>query len=225
MPFCTSCSAPLPQNTPVCEYCGVKNDINFQGIHEYTVVKPETERICPLCDIPMETIDVNATDEHFYIERCPQCMGLFFDPNELNALLDNTVNNVYEIDRKKLFAIKRLEGNLPQRKRFYIKCPVCHQLMNQTKFGLRSGVIIDRCSHGIWLDNGEFRKILEWRKAGGQLFHEKVKYEQEQRKKREQTDTAVFASAHVVNSWSNENEISIGPLIGSVTKAIWRLFS
>lgn len=46
--------------------------------------------------------------------------------------------------------------------------------MNRINFGYRSGVIVDSCkSHGVWLDNGEITHLMEWRKAGGQLLHEK----------------------------------------------------
>lgn len=34
---------------------------------------------------------------------------------------------------------------------------------------------MDRCRHhGVWLDGGELRRLLEWKKAGGQLLHEQL---------------------------------------------------
>jgi hypothetical protein len=41
-------------------------------------------------------------------------------------------------------------------------------------------VIVDTCrEHGIWLDGGELRQLLEWTRAGGQIHHEKTRLEQE----------------------------------------------
>lgn len=228
MPYCTSCSAPLLQNRQICRYCGVKNDINLKGIHQYTVVRPDSERICPICSIAMETIDIKATEDHFFIERCPKCMGLFFDPNELNALLDQTVDNVYEINRKKLFELNKEKNPVSERMAAYIKCPVCRQLMNRNSFGLRSGVVIDKCSHGVWLDNGDFRRILEWRKAGGQLYHEKVRYEERQRKRNNGTGISInYGSPDEVSSMYSfhQDKIDVTSLLGSVANTIWRLFS
>jgi Zn-finger nucleic acid-binding protein len=116
---------------------------------------------------------------------------LFFDPGELEALLEATVNNVFLIDRSGLDTINQ---NRPpeQYPIAYIKCPVCSQLMNRVNFGVRSGVIIDRCkAHGIWLDGGELRHLMEWMKLGGklldqerqeQLRQEELKRESEQRR-------------------------------------------
>jgi len=42
-------------------------------------------------------------------------------------------------------------------------------------FAYRSGVVVDHCKdHGIWLDSGEITHLMEWKKAGGQLLHERV---------------------------------------------------
>lgn len=57
----------------------------------------------------------------------------------------------------------------------YRKCPVCTKIMNRVNFGARSGVITDQCgAHGVWLSAGELRRLLDWRKSGGALYHERV---------------------------------------------------
>lgn len=219
----------------MCDYCGVKNDIDLMGIHTYTVTRPESERRCPVCKLPLETIDIKS-DGTFFIERCSECMGLFFDPGELNALLDKSVDHVYRIDYKRLWKMNQAGTRVKPRPAMYINCPVCNELMNRTNFGARSGVIIDQCTHGIWLDNGELRKLLEWRKAGGQLLHEKLLEEKEEReaKKRKKTKTgsaglssdAVFSSTMLSSSrYGNQPEIDLAPLLSTAAKAIWRLFT
>lgn len=187
MANCTSCSAPLSGPSTICEYCGRRNDTNLQGIHKYTVTRPESERICPRCDIPLQTINLKK-DEKFYIERCSQCMGLFFDNNELEALLTLSVSNVFRIDRKRLDTINSELYHRDTTQNNYVKCPVCRKFMARKNFGAKSGVILDRCSSdGVWLDGGELKQLLEWKKAGGQLLHESIK--QKNKKKKGATNT------------------------------------
>ena len=169
MAKCTNCSAPLPPNSIQCEYCGSRNDIDLKGVNYYTTHEVDSERICPRCGISLQTIDLKL-DGRFLIERCNQCLGLFFDPGEIEALLEATVSNVFAINRSRLDSInsaKRVNDYGVS----YIACPTCSKLMNRVNFGAKSGVIVDRCKdHGVWLDGGELRHLFEWMKAGGKLL-------------------------------------------------------
>jgi Zn-finger nucleic acid-binding protein len=166
---CSNCSAPLPPNSIQCGYCGSRNDIDLKGVHYYTTHESESERICPRCTIRLETIDLKMEGK-FLIERCDRCLGLFFDPGELEAVLHATVINVFTINRGELDSINAaMRGN--DYGVTYIKCPVCSKIMNRVNFGAKSGVIVDRCKdHGVWLDGGELRHLFEWMKAGGKLL-------------------------------------------------------
>ncbi len=169
MANCDNCSAPLPPNSIICQYCGSRNDTDLKGIHRFTVTAPDTDRTCPRCDISLQTIDLKI-DGTFLVERCERCLGLFFDTGELEALIKASVTHVYQADRHK---INDLNQNLRNSDypTAYIKCPVCSTMMSRVNFGGRSGVIIDRCpDHGIWLDGGELRHLLEWVKAGGEIL-------------------------------------------------------
>ncbi|MCX5883619.1 MAG: zf-TFIIB domain-containing protein [Deltaproteobacteria bacterium] len=184
MANCSNCSAPLPPNSIQCDYCGSRNDIDLKGINYYTTHEIESERICPRCNIRLRTIDLKIGGK-FLIERCDECLGLFFDPGELEALLEATVSNVFTINRSSL-------DNLNTTMRpndygvSYIKCPICSKLMNRINFGTKSGVIVDRCTdHGVWLDGGELRHLFEWMKAGGKLLQQE---RQEQIKKEEEVE-------------------------------------
>lgn len=185
MARCTNCKAPLPDGSLLCSYCGDRNDLDLKGIHYHTTHETDQPRICPRCDKRLKTINLNL-EGTFFIERCDQCMGLFFDPNELEALLDASVKNVFQIDRSGLDAIN---ANRPpdQYPVSYIKCPVCLQLMNRVNFGAKSGVIVDRCkSHGVWLDGGELRHLMEWMKLGGKLLdNERQEEEKKEFQRRE----------------------------------------
>lgn len=179
MANCSNCSASLPANSITCDYCGSRNDTDLKGVHRYTTHEIESARTCPRCTIPLRTIDLHLNGK-FLIERCDECLGLFFDPGELEVLLQATVTNVFTINRKQLDNI-----NVARRSTdygvSYVKCPACFTVMNRVNFGARSGVIVDRCpDHGVWLDGGELRHLFEWMKAGGSLL-EKERREQQQK--------------------------------------------
>lgn len=169
MSNCRNCSAPLPSSSITCDYCGSRNDLDLSGVHYFTTTLPDSERTCPRCSQPLATIDLNLNGS-FLIERCDTCLGLFFDNGEVESLLDATVKNVYGIDSLQLRAISNAKrhDDYPVS---YIKCPVCGRVMNRINFGAKSGVVVDRCKeHGLWLDGGELRQLLEWTKAGGRIL-------------------------------------------------------
>ncbi len=225
MPNCTHCSAPMPVHTTICKYCSTRNDVDLKGIHEYTVTKPDSERICPACSISMQTINV-AGDGKYYIERCDKCMGLFFDPGELEALIDKSVINVFRIDYKGLDKIikdrSRQSTNIQ-----YVKCPVCSKIMNRLNFAKRSGVIIDRCkAHGIWLEGGQLKQLMEWRKAGGRLLHDK-RVEEEKKRKSKKTSTSKrtpFQSPYDAGTTNLRNTDLNNDLFSTVSSVIFNLF-
>ena len=142
--------------------------MDLHGSLTYRVHEPESERVCPHCDVGLSTIDVKIEGK-FLIERCGQCHGLFFDPGELEMMLDRSVSNVFHVDDSKLYKLK-MDSYRCQKDFKYVKCPVCRVVMCRKSFGYQSGVIADYCSqHGIWLDSSELRQLLEWKKAGGEM--------------------------------------------------------
>jgi len=175
MANCKNCSAPLPPHTSICAYCHTKNDVDLKGIGDYSVDQPDSKRLCPRCEKPMQTLKIK-TKENLFIEQCNECYGLFFDPGELEYLISQSVTNIFDIDYKRL---NKMSGNRHSDYGVkYIKCPVCSKYMNRINFGARSGVIVDKCKeHGIWLDGGELKQILEWTKAGGKLLDNEKKEE------------------------------------------------
>ena len=108
----------------------------------------------------------------FLIGQCPQCHGLFFDPEELQSLLDETVADAFQVNYSRLTVLnEECMGKQPGSR--YRKCPVCQKMMNRVSAGARSGVVTDQCRyHGLWLDSGELKRLFEWRRLGGQL-HDK----------------------------------------------------
>ncbi len=220
MARCAGCSAPLPPHGPVCAYCGLRNAVDLEGVHRYTVVGPATSRTCPRCATTLETLNVQG-EGIFLLERCPDCFGLFFDPGELEALLETSVQNVFRIDYQALSAAVEAQGPRTVR---YARCPTCTTVMNRVNFGSRSGVIVDQCrDHGVWLEGGELRQLLEWRKAGGQLLHEKLRRERseaEDQERRREASSAAFARG----TWAEPDRPAGPPLPDLLAGLLTRLF-
>jgi Zn-finger nucleic acid-binding protein len=229
MANCINCGAVLTGTLLVCEYCGTRQDVDLSVIHRFTVEKPCSDRFCPRCRILLQTVDLRL-GEKFLIERCDRCLGLFFDPGELEALLEKTVTNVHAIDPQRLQEVQNVKRS-HEYPVTYIDCPVCRRLMNRVNFGSRSGVIADQCrDHGMWLDGGELRQIMEWLKAGGSLVQkqkelEMAKLELEQEKKDLQFSKIEMAFSHSRPEPYREPEdmeLNLLPLIGRLLKRIFR---
>ena len=183
MSLCQSCSAPLPADTSRCSYCGTRNDMDVLAMNRFAASREESGRQCPDCRIPLQTIRLSA-DGSFAIERCAVCFGLFFDPGELQALLEASVAPVFAVNLEEIININRERAGKDRPAR-YIRCPECGTLMNRVNFGYRSGVVMDQCrKHGVWLDNGELIHLLEWKKAGGQLLADQKDQQSDRQKTR-----------------------------------------
>jgi Zn-finger nucleic acid-binding protein len=178
MARCQNCSAPLPANSALCSYCGTRNDMDFTVAGRFTGTPGISRRHCPHCQILLQTIHLTA-DGAFAVDRCQQCLGLFFVPGEVRAFLDAAVAPAYTIYLQEIGNINRERA--AQEVVRYIPCPDCGKLMNRVSFGYRSGVVVDQCKeHGVWLDNGEIVHLMEWKKAGGQLLDAQKQAERQQ---------------------------------------------
>ena len=188
MQKCKHCSAPLPKDSIICQYCGVRADIEIQ-IKPKNFKLPKSKRICPDCLVGLDSIDIGK-NSRFIIEKCERCYGLFFDNNELERLLEESKVKSYWINYKKLHSL--LQYPLHKDVVKYRKCPECNKLMQRENFMGRSGVIMDACvDHGVWLDAGELKQIKDWIKLGGrqntkknELDQKHIKQRDKQRKRR-----------------------------------------
>ena len=218
MARCSSCSAPLPANINRCTYCNVRNDVNLHGKHSYSIKTRQSDRICPHCDKPLQTVKLDLSDP-FYIERCKTCFGLFFDPGEIELLLESSVSNVFDINLKLIKNINKDRYKKNQSVK-YVKCPVCQVLMNRVNFGRRSGVIIDQCKkHGIWVDNGEVTHLMEWKKAGGELLQA-----QQTEKKRPKKKTYEPGNNYNHSIFEQQPKSLESDLLDTVSSVISKLF-
>lgn len=104
-------------------------------------------------------------DRGVEIHRCIGCAGLWLDPGELDAMVDDPGPATADVAtlREGMKNVQVTAG--PVR---YRKCPRCSAVMERRNFGTHSGVIVDECRrHGMYLDPGEFEAIEAFIKLGG----------------------------------------------------------
>jgi Zn-finger nucleic acid-binding protein len=132
----------------------------------------------PCCRIPLDRLKT-STESSVEIERCASCHGIFFNPGELELLLNDQSHPVVWLDPEAMADVA--EQFQAPAEVAYRPCPVCSELMNRVNFGGRRGVIIDRCRDGVWLDGGEFRQLAEWWRTGGKHRHQANELERARR--------------------------------------------
>jgi len=97
------------------------------------------------------------------VDYCPQCLGIFFEEDELKLAKDAKDKNLKWLDidlwkNKKLFKIS-----------YGIRlCPSCRLPLYEVYYG-DSRIIVDVCNlcQGVWLDRGEFKRIIDYLKEKG----------------------------------------------------------
>lgn len=163
---CHQCGGALAGRMTFCPYCGVRQDIDLRQIH-FRDLGSDGSMACPSCDSTLSVIEFDS-DPPLRVERCCGCQGMFFNPGELQALLDQKTHDLVWLDTVQMEQVGKDFGF--HHEVVYRKCPMCAERMSHINFGGRSGVILDRCgTHGLWLDGGELRQLVEWWRAGGKL--------------------------------------------------------
>jgi len=115
---------------------------------------------CPQCDIGLEQTLLAGVA----VEYCPRCYGLWFDENELQWAKDKKDQDLKWLDidlwKNEAEFHADLGGKL---------CPVNRLPLYEVRYG-DSDIRVDVCSicHGIWLDRGEFKDIIEYLKEKGE---------------------------------------------------------
>jgi len=168
----------------------------------------------------MESVDLGI-DGGFFIERCNRCLGIFFDPGELEHVLEISTKPVEEVDRERLDTMIAEEyREIPEEVR-YVKCPVCGELMNRRIYGAKSGVIVDTCRHhGIWLDGGELAQLVKWINAGGKIIDDQTKVRDAKARLKKQKLDAAFDEAMDHGPLADSETRYFDPPLVSLLKAV-----
>ena len=166
---CANCSGRLEGPMTFCPFCGVRQEVDLRQIH-FRDLGTDASLPCPHCTTPLGVIEFDS-EPKVRIERCTTCHGTFFNPGELEVLLETQTSSLVWLDEVQLGQIAA--DIVPEEEFVYRRCPMCAELMSRVNFGGKSGVIIDRCgTHGVWLDGSELRRLLEWWRAGGKLLYQ-----------------------------------------------------
>ena len=120
---------------------------------------------CPNCKTGLDKAILYDVEVDF----CPKCLGIWFEKEELRWAKDKKDEKLNWLDvdlwkDKKKFEISR-GGRI---------CPECRMPFYEVNYG-GSEVKIDICNlcQGVWLDRGEFKKIIKYlkEKADYEILH------------------------------------------------------
>ncbi|MFC1755129.1 zf-TFIIB domain-containing protein [Thermoproteota archaeon] len=111
--------------------------------------------ICPDCNGAIRIIDCKGT----LVDECSKCKGKWFDRGVLRDAKDLQDDHLRWLDFDP-FGEDAEQLSVPSEGKL---CPKCLKKMSSLNYK-NSGIIIDKCSfcQGVWLNYGEFRKIIEY---------------------------------------------------------------
>lgn len=109
---------------------------------------------CPKDKTSLSDVIFNNT----IVDYCPECLGLWFDEDELRQAKDEKDKSLNWVDVDIWSDPKKFKITRGMR-----LCPECRLPLYEVYYD-SSKIIIDVCNlcHGVWLDRGEFKKIIEW---------------------------------------------------------------
>ena len=110
--------------------------------------------LCPICKKQLKKAIFYGVE----VDYCPQCLGLWFEEDELRLTKDEKDENLRWLDIDLWRDRKKFKIYLGER-----LCPFCRLPLYEVYYG-DSRVIVDFCNlcHGVWLDRGEFKRIVEY---------------------------------------------------------------
>ncbi len=111
--------------------------------------------MCPVCKKPLK----QTTSKGVRVDECESCKGIWFDEGELRSARDNADKYLRWLDFV-IFEEKPGKYSISDSNR---QCIRCGEKLRTLTF-MQSKVVIDACPKckGIWLDNKEFEKIINY---------------------------------------------------------------
>ena len=171
---CVFCSSPLPANSLICTHCKQRNPISPL----YTITDSKEKIECVECQTAtMKSIDLGDHVESLSAEQCSTCKGIFIS----FELLEKVITH-YGLRRKKIPS--KIDSPKEPKKNHHnlYACPVCKMTMKRFTYKISTNILIDKCdAHGVWLNHGELKTLIEW-KQSYKKFQDKEKNEEAYRK-------------------------------------------
>jgi Zn-finger nucleic acid-binding protein len=112
--------------------------------------------LCPICKRRLDQAILSGVEVDF----CPKCLGSWFEEDELRLAKDYKDRSLRWLDIDLWKEPKKLRIS-PGKK----LCPSCRLPLYETTYR-DSDIRVDVCNlcSGIWLDRGEFKKIIQYLK-------------------------------------------------------------
>lgn len=118
----------------------------------------------------MQSIDLGIGRREFFIERCPACRGMFFDPGELESVLQFYAQHVSGSEHADLKEMYRYLDPQSRESEGGHACPVCGDGMETHRLANRGGISIDTCAdHGTWISGWDVAALLAWAESADRL--------------------------------------------------------
>ena len=112
--------------------------------------------LCPVCKKPLDKAIFYGVE----VDYCPNCLGIWFEEDELRLAKDEKDKDLRWLDidlwkDESKFRVSRSPK----------LCPSCKLPLYSVNYG-DSNIKVDICNvcHGVWLDRGEFKKIIDYLK-------------------------------------------------------------
>jgi|SaaInlV_125m_DNA_1040241.scaffolds.fasta_scaffold90125_1 Zn-finger nucleic acid-binding protein len=106
---------------------------------------------CPKCkQIELKSYVINEIE----VDQCPTCRGIWFDEQELPALLTHSSKDFKSLAQgKERSDLDKISG----------QCPVDDSDLMRVFSQPDRNVVIDRCPKclGVWLDGGELKRLAK----------------------------------------------------------------
>ncbi len=111
---------------------------------------------CPTCEKELDKAIFFGVE----VDYCPGCLGVWFEKEELRLAKDKKDKNLNWLDFDLWKDKKKL--SISRGKKL---CCSCRMPLYEVEYG-DSEIKVDVCSlcDGVWLDRGEFKKIIEYLK-------------------------------------------------------------
>ena len=154
--MCPGCFCRLPADAQFCVECGLKID-------PHKLDSVETKLACPRCTTNLGQRKLDKV----LLQECGACAGLWMSSatfeeicrsRETQAMATRGLGLAHRGTKFELTATEQVK---------YVPCPACKNLMNRHNFANVSGVVIDTCKCGVWLDNQELTRIVQFIQSGG----------------------------------------------------------
>lgn len=112
--------------------------------------------ICPTDKKTLKQLVVSGVE----VDYCPECLGLWFEEEELRLAKDYKDRSLRWLDIDLWRDSSKLKISLGKK-----LCPQDRFPLYETEYG-DSGIRVDLCNicKGVWLDRGEFQKIIHYLK-------------------------------------------------------------